>query len=152
MRAAGLGLAFACLVALVACASPPPAPPGEPALLRAQVAATEHAFANTMADRDERAFASFLAEETVFFNGRTSIVGKPAVVAEWHRFFVEPAAPFSWAPEQVEVLASGQLALTSGPVFGPDGKRFASFTSIWRLEAPGVWRIVFDKGCDCAPR
>jgi len=30
--------------------------------------------------------------------------------------------------------------------------RVATFTSIWRMEAPGVWRIVFDKGnpeCDC---
>jgi len=28
----------------------------------------------------------------------------------------------------------------------------ATFTSIWRMEAPGVWRIVFDKGnedCNC---
>ena len=31
----------------------------------------------------------------------------------------------------------------------------ATFTSVWRLEAPGTWRIVFDKGndvCDCAPK
>jgi len=29
----------------------------------------------------------------------------------------------------------------------------ATFSSIWRQESPGVWRIVFDKGnpeCDCA--
>ena len=32
------------------------------------------------------------------------------------------------------------------------GKHFANFQSIWRQEAPGVWRIVFDRGervCDC---
>jgi hypothetical protein len=37
-------------------------------------------------------------------------------------------------------------------VYDPGGKLVATFTSIWRLEAPGVWRIVFDKGndvCDC---
>jgi hypothetical protein len=31
------------------------------------------------------------------------------------------------------------------------GKLIGRFTSIWRLEAPGVWRIIFDKGnevCD----
>jgi len=51
------------------------------------------------------------------------------------------------------VLDSGTLALSSGPVFDPDGKQIATFNSIWRLEAPGQWRIVFDKGsaaCNCA--
>lgn len=50
------------------------------------------------------------------------------------------------------MLDSGTLALSSGPVYDPAGRNFATFTSIWRLEAPGVWRIVFDKGnenCDC---
>ena len=52
----------------------------------------------------------------------------------------------------MEVLDSGTLALSSGPVHDPQGKLAATFTSIWRLEAPGIWRIIFDKGnevCDC---
>ena len=47
------------------------------------------------------------------------------------------------------------LALSTGPVRDAYGREFATFTSIWRLEAPGVWRIVFDKGddtCDCPRR
>jgi ketosteroid isomerase-like protein len=149
MRRTGFAITLVGLVTLLGCASPPPAAPADLALLRAQVAATERAFAKTLADRDEQSFASFLADETVFFNGSTSIVGRAAVVAAWRPFFVETTAPFSWTPEQVEVLASGTLALSSGPVFDPGGKKFASFTSVWRLEAPGVWRIVFDRGCDC---
>jgi hypothetical protein len=46
----------------------------------------------------------------------------------------------------VEVLPSGTLALSSGPVRDPSGKVTARFSSIWRLEAPGQWRIIFDKG------
>jgi len=45
------------------------------------------------------------------------------------------------------------LALSSGPVHDAKHKLIGRFTSIWRQEAPGVWRIVFDKGtdvCDCA--
>jgi ketosteroid isomerase-like protein len=62
-------------------------------------------------------------------------------------------APFSWEPEHVEVLASGTLALSSGPVFGRDGTRIGTFNSVWRLEADGRWRVVFDKGCPpCAAR
>jgi len=61
------------------------------------------------------------------------------------------SAPFSWEPAEVEVLDSGTLALSSGPVHDPAGRLIGTFTSIWRLEAPGRWRIVFDKGgevCD----
>jgi len=144
------GLCLAGMGALVACATPPSAATDR-AALRQQVADTERAFAKTMTDRDATAFAGFLADEAVFFNGTEAIRGKAAVAAAWQRFFDAPRAPFSWAPEQVEVLPSGRLALSSGPVFTPDGKKVASFTSIWRLEAPGVWRIVFDKGCDCPP-
>lgn len=127
------------------------APPPDRAALTRQVADTERAFAKTMADRDAAAFATFIAEEAVFFNSKGPLHGKAAVLADWQRFFVAPKAPFSWEPKDVEVLPSGTLALTSGPVYTPDGKAVASFTSIWRLEAPGVWRIIFDKGCDCPP-
>ena len=68
------------------------------------------------------------------------------VAVDWKRFYDKPEPPFSWDPESVEVLDSGTLALSSGPVRSPDGKVFARFNSIWRLEAPGVWRVVFDKG------
>ena len=41
-------------------------------MLTQQVADTERAFAKTMADRDAKAFATFIAEETVFFNAPSS--------------------------------------------------------------------------------
>jgi len=56
----------------------------------------------------------------------------------------------SWDPELVVVLEPGTLALSSGPVFDPDGVRIATFNSIWRLEPDGRWRIILDKGSrDC---
>ena len=54
-------------------------------------------------------------------------------------------------PAIVVVLDSGTLALSSGPVFDPAGQQVATFTSIWRREAKGVWRIVFDKGNQVCP-
>jgi ketosteroid isomerase-like protein len=136
---------------LPGCASVTPRPVG--ADLQRQVADTERAFAKTMADRDHAAFASFLSDETIFFSGAKALRGKQQVADAWKRFYDGPAAPFSWQPEVVEVLDSGTLALSSGPVRNPQGKLVATFTSIWRQEAPGTWRIIFDKGnavCDCA--
>jgi ketosteroid isomerase-like protein len=117
--------------------------------LTRQVTEAERAFAKTMADRDHAAFTRFLSEEAVFFSGQTEALrGKEQVAKAWKPLYEKPAAPFSWEPEKVEVLDSGTLALSTGPVRSADGKHVGNFTSIWRLEAPGQWRIVFDKGCD----
>jgi len=120
--------------------------------LRAQspgegLSAVESAFAATMADRDLEAFVSFLDAEAVFFAGPTELRGSAAVKKAWAPFFEGVAAPFSWRPEAVAVLDSGSLGLTSGPVFDPEGNRIGTFNSIWRLNADGVWKIVFDRGC-----
>ena len=142
-------IAAACLTLLGGCASSPSASAVD---LKKQVADTERAFAKTMADRDLAAFTSFLSDETVFFSGPTPLHGKDAVVNWWKRYYDQPEPRFSWTPEEVEVLASGTLALTHGPVHDAKGKLVGRFTSIWRLEAPGKWRIIFDKGsevCDC---
>ena len=120
--------------------------------LKQQVADTERAFAATMKARDLNAFAAFLSEEAVFFSGPVPLHGKAAVTEFWKKFYAKPQAPFSWEPKEVEVLKSGTLAHSSGPVFDPSGKHVANFSSVWRLEAPGKWRIIFDKGsdeCDC---
>lgn len=115
--------------------------------LIAQVRAAEVAFAGAMAKRDLDSFASHLAEEALFFGAKDVLRGKAAVVAGWKRYFEGATAPFSWAPQTVEVLASGTLGLTSGPVLDPGGKQIGTFSSIWRRESDGRWKVVFDKGC-----
>jgi ketosteroid isomerase-like protein len=122
-----------------------------PATLARQVFAAESSFAATMARRDLKAFAALVSPEAVFFSDTAALRGKPAVLAAWRKFFVDPKPPFSWRPETVEVLSSGTLALTSGPVRDPSGALVGTFTSIWRREADGSWRIIFDKGCPPPP-
>ena len=46
------------------------------------------------------------------------------------------------------MLDSGTLAISSGPVMDPQGKVVGTFNSIWRRDADGRWRVVFDKGCE----
>ena len=116
-----------------------------------QVWAAETAFAKSMADRDVQAFFGYVSDEAVFFGGPQPLRGKANVVAKWTAFFTDKDAPFSWAPDQVEVLDSGTLALSTGIVRDPTGKPVARFNSIWRLEAPNQWRVVFDKGSPLEP-
>jgi ketosteroid isomerase-like protein len=112
----------------------------------AEVEAREIAFATSMADRDLDAFLSFVASEAVFFSGNQPLRGRDAVRAGWAPLFEGPTPPFSWRPDVVEVLASGALAFSSGPVTGADGEVVGRFNSIWRKDPDGVWRVVFDKG------
>ena len=121
---------------------------GQAASLEQQVFAAERAFAKTMAARDSAAFATFVSEEGVFF-GQAVLRGRREVADGWRRYFEGAEAPFSWEPEQVVVLASGTLALSTGPVHGANGERTGTFNSIWRLEPDGAWRVVFDTGCSC---
>ncbi|HVH66437.1 MAG TPA: DUF4440 domain-containing protein [Gemmatimonadales bacterium] len=121
--------------------------------LAREVFAAESAFAHTLAARDSQAFTTYVALDAVFFDREGVSRGRQGVVSRWRPFFVGPAAPFSWSPDVVEVLESGTLALSTGPVQDSSGRRIGTFNSLWRRDADGKWRVVFDKGCpvcDCA--
>jgi ketosteroid isomerase-like protein len=139
-------LASAPIALLGGCASSQPRM--DNAAAARELSQTELAFAKTMADRDHAAFASFIADEAVFLMGGKPLRGKAAVVENWKRFYNGPKAPFSWQPDHVQVLDSGALGYSTGPVLDPEGKQFARFYSTWRREAGGAWRIVFDDGCN----
>jgi ketosteroid isomerase-like protein len=139
------------VVALVLAACVPVLAAQSPVDEAAVVRERERAFAKTMADRNLEAFASFLSTEAIFISGSGPLRGREAVVAGWKKFYEGDKAPFSWEPETVEVVDSGGLALSRGPVFGPDGKRIGTFTSTWRKEADGRWMIVLDSGCPPCP-
>src|SRR5665213_1676006 len=92
---------------------------------RDEVIASEHAFAKTMADRNFKAFTVFVSGEAIFFSGNSVEHGSGAIAAAWRPYFNGPTAPFSWVPDNVQVLPSGKLALSTGPVHpGQRGRPF----------------------------
>jgi len=120
--------------------------------LTAQVRATETAFAKTLVDRDVKTFSRMIAPDVIWL-ADTTLRGPDQVLTLWRKYFDAAQPPFSWAPEIVEVQVGGKLALSTGPVLDPAGKRIAIYTSIWRREPTGEWRIIFDRGspfCDCS--
>lgn len=134
---------------VVSAAAQPQANEGA-AAARERVSEAEKAFAGTMAKRDHAAFTSYLSDEAVFLGNdekQPALRGKRAVAEAWKKFFGAPTPPFSWGPDVVEVIDSGNLALTSGPVRNPQGELIGRFTSIWRRETDGRWRVIFDRGC-----
>jgi len=130
--------------ALPACTTVPPRMTNAVAV--AAVTAAELAFAKTMADRDLDAFARLVAVDAVFTNGGQPLVGREAIKAAWAPLYAKPQPPFSWKPDLVVVVASGDLGNSTGPVARPDGTVGQRFYSTWRLERDGAWRVVFDDG------
>ena len=111
-----------------------------------EVRAREIAFAKTMADRDFEAFLAFISPEAVFFSRNKPNRGHDAISKAWAKYYEGEKAPFSWHPDVIEVLESGHLAFSSGPVKSSSGEEIGRFNSIWRKDKDGRWRVVFDKG------
>lgn len=113
----------------------------------AEVRAAEIAFAKTMADRDINRFIEFVAEDAVF-NGNQPHIGRTAVALAWHGYFETPRAPFSWAPDAVAASADGRHAVSTGLARDRAGKVISRFTTLWRKDDDGHWRVIVDQGVD----
>src|SRR5262245_32163765 len=142
------------MMLLLCAAACPAVAADDTAALADQVRATEIAFAKTLADRDVKAFRALIAPDVIWL-ADVPLHGPDQVLTRWQKFFDAPQPPFSWSPEIVEVQEGGKLALSTGPVVNAAGKRVGTYTSIWRREPSGEWKIIFDRGCpfcqECVP-
>jgi ketosteroid isomerase-like protein len=111
----------------------------------ASLAAAETAFAAHSVREDMRAaFLAAFADDGLFVghgwsNSNAYLAGQPA-----------PPIVLDWRPVYVEVAASGDLGLSTGPWRltsreSPAGApTFGQFTSVWRREARGPWKVAAD--------
>ena len=149
-------LAFLALSIVVS--APVPASAADRAALVEQARAAEVAFARSVAEKDRAAFAAAIDPDAVFVGSGPPTVGRAKILEEWEVFFAEGAPDFRWHPEVVELSGDGELALSRGPWtmkgIRPDGtpfERSGSFNSVWRRQADGGWKVVFDAGCPPCP-
>jgi ketosteroid isomerase-like protein len=141
-------LAAAVLPAAGAATAQPGWPAAEEIARRIEEArAAETAFAAAFAARDVAGFRRMLAPDTIWM-GNAPLHGPDAVMAAWNGLLTSPKPPFSWSPDLVLLLPSGDLARTTGPVLDPEGKAVSRFQSIWRRKPAGGWEVVFDFGTD----
>ncbi len=116
------------------------------------VRCVEIAFSQTVENQDAAAFAAMLDPDTRFISG-TVLHGPEEVSAAWAGFFAENGPQLKWRPYVVEVAASGDLALSRGPYRmrgqteqGEPLESWGIYNSVWRRNAAGEWKILFDAG------
>jgi uncharacterized protein (TIGR02246 family) len=139
--------------------APPAAAEAARGRLVEEVRRAEIAFAATVAEKRPDRFEAMLADDAVFLGSRGEVArGRDEVVAAWQGLFAADAPDFRWHPEIVELSGDGTLALSRGPwtargrdAQGQPYERAGTFTSIWRRQADGTWRVIFDAGCSGCP-
>ena len=131
--------------ALSGCTTLPPSPPVPEA--PASLAAAETAFAaQSLKEGMRAAFLAWLAPDAIVF--RNGPVNGPALIASRP----EPPIVLDWRPVFVEVAASGEMGLSTGPSTitsraDPSAPpRHGQFVSVWKRLPGGAWRVRVDLG------
>lgn len=136
-------------LALAGCGGSPPRPAAAPAPAdhTASLAAAETAFAAHSVREDMRVafLAAFAPDGMLVRNGWV-------VSNDWMRAQTAPPIVLDWRPQYVEVAASGELGLSTGPWRITSKAKpetppvHGQFVSIWRREGSGPWKVAVDLG------
>ena len=112
----------------------------------------EVGFSKSVESQDRERFAAFIDPDARFVGNKVD--RSPEAIAEaWAVFFTGDLPSIKWRPQFIEVLESGDLALSRGPYRiideneqGEVTEAWGTYNSVWRLNADGEWLIVFDAG------
>ena len=117
-----------------------------------EVRCREVGFSQSVETQDRERFASFIDPDARFVGNKVDR-SREAIAEAWAVFFTGDLPLIKWRPQFIEVLESGDLALSRGPYRiidkneqGEVKEAWGTYNSVWRLNADGEWLIVFDAG------
>jgi|SRR5271154_347993 len=113
----------------------------------------EGEFMKAAADRGSAGYMSYYADDSVELpNGGNAIQGKMNI-AKGMNFLDDKNNHLTWTPVGADISASGDLGYTYGTYefrsVGKDGKPAldrGKYTSIWKMQKDGSWKVVLDMG------
>jgi ketosteroid isomerase-like protein len=119
-----------------------------------ELLAVDSAWDAAVAARDERAFLSRVAGDSVFAGGSLQ-VGRDAIREKWARYLAPDGPTLRWKPTGSGVAASGDLGWTVGDaVFEWKAKDVAPspgrYVTVWARDAGGPWMAVLDASLEPA--
>lgn len=149
---------------LLASACAPPAEPPTPAI---DLAAERTALMNadkawndafSASDTPVDTFLTFMQDDARFqFAENPPVQGKDQIRPILEEMASAPGFTVTWAPTAAEVSDSGDLGYTVGTyemkmeVDGNPVTANGHYVTIWRKQADGSWKVVFDGGGPSAP-
>ncbi len=138
------------MVALVSCLArlPPPEPAGR-SLAEALMAA-DAAMSDAVASRDPDRFRSSLDEDAVFGGRHGLSRGRAAVGEAWAGLLAPGGPSLAWWPGSGEASVSGDVGFTVGryELRAPARTVEGRYLTVWRRDAAGAWRALFDHGLE----
>jgi ketosteroid isomerase-like protein len=113
----------------------------------------EAEFMKAAAERGSAGYMSYYAEDAVELpNGADAIQGK-IDIAKGMSFLDDKKNRLQWKPVGADISSSGDLGYTYGTFefqsVGKDGKpsvERGKYTSIWKKQGDGSWKVVLDMG------
>jgi ketosteroid isomerase-like protein len=113
----------------------------------------EAEFMQAAAEKGSKGYMSYYADDAVEVpNGAPAIQGK-VNIAKGMGFLDDPNNHLTWTPAGGDISSSADLGYTYGTFEfhskDKDGKpriEHGKYTSIWKLQKDGIWKVVLDMG------
>jgi uncharacterized protein (TIGR02246 family) len=149
-------VSFAGFLLLAGCNTAPP-PPATPAVdisaEKAKIHDLETAWSKDAAAKDlDKSVANYADDAVLLMPGSPASKTKDAVRASWKGMLGDPNFKISFAPDRIEVSASGDLATTQGSytmtMTNPKTKKpvedKGSYLTVYKKQADGNWKAIED--------
>jgi ketosteroid isomerase-like protein len=113
----------------------------------------EGEFMKAAAEHGSAGYMSYYAEDAVEMPNGAAIISGKLKVAKTMGFLDDRNNHLSWTPVGADISSSGDLGYTYGTYefrsVGKDGKPVVEngkYTSIWKKQKDGSWKVVLDMG------
>ena len=141
------------LVVIIALPMPRPTVLASPKATPETLKQLEGEFMKAAAEKGSQGYMSYYADDSVEIpNGAPLIQGK-AEIAKGMGFLDDKNNQLIWTPVGADISASADLGYTYGNYEfhseDKDGKpvtEYGKYTSIWKLQRDGSWKVVLDMG------
>jgi ketosteroid isomerase-like protein len=112
-------------------------------------------FMNAAATRGAEGYMAYYADDAVELPNGTDALNGKAAIAKTMGFLNNKDNRLSWTPSYAELSGSGDLGYTYGTYEfrsrDKDGKPIVSYgkyTTIWKKQKDGAWKVILDMGND----
>ncbi len=138
------------LLLLASCASAPSSAErnAEESLLLA-----DRAFAHSVQQHRLEAWVAAFDEHGTQFGEGAPVSGHDAIREHMRAAFADPRFVLEWEPVEARVPENGKLGFVWGhwtlhepKADGTSGESHGRYLDIWRRDASGAWKLVFDAG------